>query len=384
MTQFGYIEKYKQRLQKARDRFLNSEAVGEVKKSFGTEEKVLPLFIFYKVLNFQVHRSLGEWMRKASFQCYQMNLPITGETLGQHSHYHDSQNKRMGEDLDILVKSWNQNQTHQLKVQELVEMASTPGVRLYWAALEQAIDSEEPYGHLAIQYEDLWMLNSVGIPLYEACVRKLKYPIFETHLFVEAQEKTLAEQNMRFESAITQLIMGEFSRLEGLVKSGIGTIMAQTFLWEDCLGFATRLQSRSSAAKNVSKPVFRELTESEAFFDAVEKIFKPVSAKSHVQDKRKSRRFPVDLRIYYRFEEKNFLWKEGRALDICREGIKLSAKDEMLPQKTNVEIKLRDPRHGCDLFFSGRVVWSRASKEVTLASHNPQERNIVQYGISFQ
>ncbi len=98
-------------------------------------------------------RPVDDWITRAGARCIELGMGELGAALQRHAVHEAGHHSMMIDDTRMLVAAWNQDGRRPLDADELLARDPSPGVQQYVELHERTIDSANPWGQLAIEYE---------------------------------------------------------------------------------------------------------------------------------------------------------------------------------------------------------------------------------------
>lgn len=166
-------ELYTPRLAAARKRITSDPTLAPILDPDGDPDLVLGFLIQFSALGVEMTRRVDEWIARAGRRCELLGHAQLGRALVLHARHEAGHHNMMIDDLRLLVPRWNQTQALELDVDSLLALPATDAMCRYVAIHEDTIDSDAPYGQIAIEYEIEAMSVILGPALLQACSRAL-------------------------------------------------------------------------------------------------------------------------------------------------------------------------------------------------------------------
>lgn len=149
-----YQNEYQKRCELARQEFAQRPVVKEIFAE-EVEPKLLELFmIHWSALSAGLTEPIPVYLERAGERCKNMGFQTMAEFFYEHEEEEDGHDNWAIEDVEKLVKSWNQeNSDFPLDAKKLLDNKMSPAVKRYHKLHEGAIEGDSPWAELAIDVE---------------------------------------------------------------------------------------------------------------------------------------------------------------------------------------------------------------------------------------
>jgi hypothetical protein len=177
-------ELYTPRVEAARQRITADPTLAAIVDPEADPNLVLAFLIHFSALGVEMTRRVEDWIERAGKRCQELGHTQLGRALIMHARHEAGHHTMMIDDLRLLVPRWNQTNALQLDVEQLLALPATTAMQRYDAIHEDTINSETPYGQIAIEYEVEGMSVVLGPALLQACSRALGQEILAEMSFI--------------------------------------------------------------------------------------------------------------------------------------------------------------------------------------------------------
>jgi hypothetical protein len=178
-TSFAY---YEASLDKTRKEFAQYVApyLGE------SNPRTLMLFwIYYSANGVGMTEPVEEWLTAASESCHRQGYKKLASQLAKHVIHESGHHVMMLHDLDKLVSAWNSQYTPKLDAKALLNSPTTEAVIAFRDLHLRYINSDCPYGQIAIEYEIEGLALSFGSLILNQSVEVLGKEILTSLSFID-------------------------------------------------------------------------------------------------------------------------------------------------------------------------------------------------------
>lgn len=166
-------ELYAPRVEAARQRITHDPSLATILAPDGDPDLLLAFLIHFCARGVEMTRRVEEWIERAGRRCELLGHTQLGRALVLHARHEAGHHMMMIDDLKLLVPRWNRTQALELEVDSLLASPATDAMRRYVEIHEDTIDSDAPYGQIAIEYEIEGMSVILGPTMLDACSRAL-------------------------------------------------------------------------------------------------------------------------------------------------------------------------------------------------------------------
>ena len=209
---------------------------------------LLRFLIQFSAWAVQMTEPVEGWIRRAGERCQELGLPEIGRDLVLHATHEAGHHLMLVRDTHILVKRWNSRFAMQLDAAELLRQRATPAMRRYAALHERTIESDAPYGQVAIELEIEGMSTTLGNGFIQNCRSVLGSEALEGLSFIR-EHVAIDVGHTAFNTRLMErLLRLRPDAAEELAAIGSEALRTYVEFFAECLGVATYDWSRSQAA----------------------------------------------------------------------------------------------------------------------------------------
>lgn len=145
------IDQYDARLEDKRTEF--AERALQPLLSQKDQAKLLKFWINFSSRGVPTTERVVSWICRAGEKCRQSGFAKLGESLCRHAEHEAGHHEMMIEDTKTLVAMWNEKYSPAMSAEALLDNYPTQAVIDYQQLHEDCIDSDTPFGQIAIEYE---------------------------------------------------------------------------------------------------------------------------------------------------------------------------------------------------------------------------------------
>jgi hypothetical protein len=183
------------------------------------------------------------WIARAGGRCKAVGLEKLGDALEKHAEHEANHHLMMIADTKALVARWNAAQPKKLDADALLAVPASSVVEAYVALHEDVIQSEQPYGQLAIEFEIERISVTLGPPLMQQCTRLLGPEINEALSFL-VEHVEIDQGHTKFnERQLDKLLAYDRSFAAALIKAGAAALGIYGDFLSECLAAATVMRN---------------------------------------------------------------------------------------------------------------------------------------------
>ena len=230
-------ELYIPKVEAARARITRDEALAAIVEPDADPQLVLAFLIYFSALGVDMTRQVEDWILRAGQRCQELGHTQLGRALVMHARHEAGHHTMMIDDLRKLVPRWNQRYEPKLDVDRLLALQPTDAMKRYIAIHEDTIESETPYGQIAIEYEVEGMSVVLGPALMKACGQALGEEIIQEMSFIHEHAALDVGHTAMNEAELEKFLAINPSDAELLAKIGGEAL----HIYLDFLGECVRL-----------------------------------------------------------------------------------------------------------------------------------------------
>lgn len=173
------------------------------------------------------------WIRRAGERCLTLKYSELGDALLKHAKQESNRHLMMIRDATALIQWWNRRHDLQLLPENFIKLTSCSSVLQYETLHENYIESDKPYGQLAIEYEIEKISTTHGPMLIKQCIHHYGVGILMKLGFIRHHVKLDFWHTRWNHEMLTRLLSQYPNTLEHLIAAGTEAIRAyQAFIVE--------------------------------------------------------------------------------------------------------------------------------------------------------
>ncbi|MET0402066.1 MAG: hypothetical protein ABW123_06655 [Cystobacter sp.] len=119
-------------------------------------------FIQFHAFGVYMTEPLEGWNRRAGHRSLLQSLDTLGKSLLAHARQASSLHLTMTEDVQVLVRRWNQRYRPVLHAERLLSQYPTDAMRAYRRLVEETLTGELPPAQIAIEFELSHLMQMLG------------------------------------------------------------------------------------------------------------------------------------------------------------------------------------------------------------------------------
>ncbi len=232
---------YEAKIDVARKQFDNSSALSIILAS-DVDPKMLEAFlIYYNALGVSMTQPVEDWINRAGNNCKRIGLTELGQALCSHAKHEAGHHLMMINDTKFLVTDWNRKYEPKLDAKQMLEQPITDGVENYIKLHEDMIESETPFGQLAIELEIESLSVRVVPSLMEQFKKVLGSDILEGVSFLEDHVALDVSHTQFNKRQLDKFLTEKPDALESLVNAGEKALEAYEMFLSNCISLAKEL-----------------------------------------------------------------------------------------------------------------------------------------------
>ena len=240
----GLRNEYERRLTQARNHFAERKSLSMIQDT-GLEAELLHIFlVYFSALGVGMTEPVESWIKRAGERCHEIGLSEIGSALIRHSKQEAGHHRLMIDDVDILVRHWNQRRgVRPLDSQALLSPSLPPAVTQYRSLHQRVIEGLAPFAQVAIEYEIEALSVRYGPALLSQCQRLLPKEAL-TGLSFLAEHVAIDTAHTQFnERQLERLLEDRPESLEDLIDAGVAALNAYGDFLDACLSAANNFLS---------------------------------------------------------------------------------------------------------------------------------------------
>ena len=206
------------------------------------DPKVLERFLIqFCAMGAQMTEPVESWIRRAGERTRALSgLERVGELLMQHAKHEAGHHLLLMADARSLAKSWNARHGQTLDVEALLASPATPAINRYVELHETTIESDLPYGQVAIELEIERMSMTFGPQQIALCKRLLGPEIMKCLSFIEEHVDLDVGHTAYNRRLIAMLLEKHPDAAPRLARLGTRAIETYIEFFGECLTVAQR------------------------------------------------------------------------------------------------------------------------------------------------
>ncbi len=228
-------ELYERHLEPARSRYTRGRGFEAGANEVASDEFLLRFLIEFCSLGVQMTEPVDRWIRGAGTRCCALGFDDLGSALIRHAEHEAGHHEMLIADTHRLCAAWNSEGRPPLDADALVNRPPSAGVQAYIDLHESTIESAEPWGQLAIEYE-IELLSVTSGPVLIANVARVCGPdrvadlsFLEDHIEIDAGHTVFNRRQL------AQQLSAHPEMAPGLVSAGAAALDAHALFLDDCL-----------------------------------------------------------------------------------------------------------------------------------------------------
>lgn len=166
------------------------------------------------------------WIRRAGERCLALRYTELGDELLKHSKQESNHHIMMIRDATALIHWWNRKHDLKLLPEDFIKLTSCKSAVPYETVHEKYIESDTPYGQLAIEYEIEKISIVHGPILIKQCIQNYGIGILMKLGFIRHHVKLDFWHTRWNQEMLTRLLKQHPDTLEHLIAAGTEAIRA--------------------------------------------------------------------------------------------------------------------------------------------------------------
>ena len=211
---------------------------------------VLERFLIqFCAMGVQMTRPVSGWIRRAGERCLELGLGEIGHSLVKHAAHEEGHDLMLVNDAQLLVSRWNERGSkRRLEVDVLLAAPATPAIEAYARLHEETIESDMPYGQVAIELEIERMSTTFGPQQLALCKRVLGVNILKGLSFIEEHVALDVGHTALNEKIMARVLSARPDAALRLAEIGGAALRAYVRFFGECLEVAYADVAQSGGA----------------------------------------------------------------------------------------------------------------------------------------
>ncbi len=235
------LNEYNKNVQSHRVKFLFSE-----ENQFFTGEtdcrRLQAFLLVWTGLSIEMTKGVEDWIRRAGQKCQSLSVGLDniGGKLLKHSVHEANHDKMLVDDLEYLVKSWNEKFKGSLTSEMVRSIGNSTGTQEYVALHENVINGPKPFCQAAIEFE-IERLSVYCAPWWVQNVLASLGAEYSSGMSFLEEHILLDGGHTRFNSILIQECLTVTKDLESLVTTAKAALSAYNKFLSDCIRLSATL-----------------------------------------------------------------------------------------------------------------------------------------------
>lgn len=204
------------------------------------KKKLHAFLIVWTGLSIRMTERVESWIKSAGEKCLALGFKDVGDKLVYHASQESEHDLMLVEDLDFLVRKWNEMYGQNLTTSEVTALAAPSNTSAYVKLHEDAINGQHPYTQVAIEYEIERISVHYGPRMVENLMCTLGADFDKGFTFL-SHHVLLDQGHTKFNLDLMEKCFKSGANLPALVETGRNALQIYSGFLEECMSLNAKL-----------------------------------------------------------------------------------------------------------------------------------------------
>jgi hypothetical protein len=233
------FQEYSRKVHPARIEFMQSRGIQYFMEQ-SHPKKLHQFLIMWTGLSIKMTEQVENWIKGAGEKTKVVGQEEVGDLLVRHSEQEADHDQMLVKDLDFLVKKWNEIYEDSLRPEDITNLATPEFTKAYVDLHEEAINGQQPYRQVAIEFEIERISVHYGPRMIENVLNILGYE-FEEGLSFLVDHVMLDQGHTKFNTHLLERCIATGGEVNALADTGSRAMRTYAGFLNECINLTQKV-----------------------------------------------------------------------------------------------------------------------------------------------